>query len=289
MLPHTQPRNNLKSSLKIALIYLACGLLWIFLSDRILFQLFNYTSEDLTLIQTAKGFFYIAVTAILLHYIVERFYNELGNKLRKLTQTNTALEESEKRYSDLFHLSPLPLWVYDCATLKFLAVNEAAIAQYGYSRDEFLSKTIIDIRPKEEIPNLMNVVETSKGEGQFVLRGVFRHTKKDREIVTVEIRSNDVVYKGVKAKVVLVNDITERMSYTAAIEKQNEKLQEIAHMQSHVVRAPLATLMGFVHLLEDCSVSKDEKEEINKNILHSAAELDSVIKQISEKANNIVA
>lgn len=274
----------MKTSLKIALIYLACGLLWIFLSDRILFSVFNYSSEELTRIQTFKGFFYIGVTALLLYYIVDCFYKKLGNKLEKLEKVNTALEESEKRYSDLFHLSPSPLWVYDCATLRFLAVNEAAITQYGYSRDEFLTKTIIDIRPKDEVPQLMKVVQMSNGEGQFTFRGMFRHVKKSGEIVSVEIRSNDIIYNGLKAKVVLVSDITERINYTAAIEKQNEKLREIAHMQSHVVRAPLATMMGFVHLLEDRSIANDEKKEIHKNILHSATELDNVIKKISAKA-----
>jgi PAS domain S-box-containing protein len=278
----------LKSSLKIALIYLACGLLWIFLSDRFLYSILNYSGEELTRIQTFKGFFYIGVTAVLLFYIVNSFYKKLGNKLKKLEETNTALEESEKRYSDLFRYSPLPLWVYDCATLRFMAVNEAAIAQYGYSKEEFLSKTIIDIRPREEVPKLMGVIEGGKHEGQFALRGVFKHIKKSGEVVTVEIRSNDMIYKGVKAKVVLVNDITERMNYTAAIEKQNAKLQEIAHMQSHVVRAPLATLMGFVHLLEEGSVANDEKKEIHKNILQSASDLDNIIKDISEKASEVI-
>ncbi len=273
----------MKPASKIALVYLICGLLWIFLSDNLLLYILNLNTEELTVIQTYKGFFYIGVTAILLHLILNRFYRALGNKVKKLELANEALEESEKRYSDLFRLSPLPLWVYDCATLRFLAVNEAAVNQYGYSREEFLSMTVIDIRPKDEVPKLMDTIESNKGEGQFVFRGVFKHIKKGGEIVTVEIRSNDVMYRGMKAKVVLVNDITERMNYTSAIEKQNEKLQEIAHMQSHVVRAPLATMMGFVHLLEDINVSDEEKQEINKNILHSATELDNVIKEISGK------
>lgn len=273
----------MKGSLKITLIYLACGLLWIFLTDRFLREVFNYNSE-VSVFQTYKGFFFVAFTALLLFCLVNWFYKQLAAKVSKLEEINSALEESEKRYSDLFRLSPLPLWVYDCATLRFLAVNEAAVNQYGYCREEFLSKTIIDIRSKNELPKLMETMQTSKAEGQFVYRGIFNHIKKSGEVVTVEIRSNDMMYRGMKAKVVLVNDITERMNYTAAIEKQNEKLKEIAHMQSHVVRAPLATLMGFAHMLEDINVADDEKQQINKNILHSAKELDNVIKEISGKA-----
>lgn len=272
----------MKGSLKITLIYLACGLLWIFLTDRFLRNVLDDDSP-LSWFQTYKGVFFVAFTALLLFCLVNWFYKQLAGKVKKLEENKSALEESEKRYSDLFRLSPLPLWVYDCATLRFLAVNEAAVNQYGYSREEFLSMTIIDIRPKDEVPKLMDTIESNKGEGQFVFRGVFKHIKKGGEIVTVEIRSNDVMYRGMKAKVVLVNDITERMNYTSAIEKQNEKLQEIAHMQSHVVRAPLATMMGFVHLLEDVNVTDEEKQQINKNILHSATELDNVIKEISGK------
>lgn len=272
----------MKGSLKITLIYLACGLLWIFLTDRFLRDVLDDDSP-LSWFQTYKGVFFVAFTALLLFCLVNWFYKQLAGKVSKLEEINAALEDSEKRYSDLFRLSPLPLWVYDCATLRFLAVNDAATTQYGYSREEFLDKTIIDIRPKEELPKLIETMETSKAEGQFVFRGIFKHIKKNGEIVTVEIRSNEVMYRGMKAKVVLVNDITDRMNYTSAIEKQNERLREIAHMQSHVVRAPLATLMGFVQLLEDVTVSEEEKHQINKNILQSAKELDDVIKEISGK------
>jgi PAS domain S-box-containing protein len=279
----------LKPAVKIALIYLSCGLLWILLSDRLLSAICRKNEALLTQMQTYKGFFFVAFTSMLLYLLVKRFYRNISNEIQKLEVANKALEESEKRYGDLFRLSPLPLWVYDCATLRFLTVNEAAVTQYGYSKEEFLSKTIVDIRPPEEIPRLMDVVKSVGADGKFALRGVFRHLKKNGEIVTVEIRSNDIIYKGLKAKVVLVNDITERLNYTTAIERQNSKLHEIAYMQSHVVRAPLATLMGFIHLLEDCSLPEEEKEEIHENILRSASELDNVIKNISSMANEVTA
>jgi PAS domain S-box-containing protein len=276
----------LKPASKIAIIYLVCGLLWIFFSDRILCAMLNCQASELTQYQTYKGFFFIASTAALLYLLASRLYKALYGKLESVKQAKEAMEESEKRYSDLFRLSPLPIWVYDCATLRFLAVNEAATNQYGYSREEFLAKTIIDIRPKDEVPKLMETMETSKSEGQFVFRGIFKHIKKSGEIVTVEIRSNDVIYQGRKAKVVLVNDISERINYIADIEAKNEKLQQIAHLQSHVVRAPLATMMGFAQLLEDIDVSEEEKRQINKNILQSAKELDDVIKEISVRTQS---
>jgi len=71
-------------------------------------------------------------------------------------QAEDALKASEERYRMMFEANPHPMWVYDQETLDFLAVNEAATAHYGYSREEFLRMTIKDIRPPEEIPALMD-------------------------------------------------------------------------------------------------------------------------------------
>ena len=62
-----------------------------------------------------------------------------------------ALKDSERRYRTLFESNPHPMWVYDVESLKFLTVNDAAVAHYGYSREEFLAMTIMDIRPVEDI------------------------------------------------------------------------------------------------------------------------------------------
>src|SRR5215813_5635950 len=73
-------------------------------------------------------------------------------------QAEAIVRESEERYHKLFDLNPQPTWVYDRETLRFLAVNDAAIANYGYSRSEFLSLTIRDIRPSEDAPALLKAV-----------------------------------------------------------------------------------------------------------------------------------
>ena len=70
--------------------------------------------------------------------------------------------ESEQGYRLLFDSNPHPMWIYDRETLAFLAVNDAAILSYGYSREEFLAKTIKDIRPPEDIPSLLEKVSEVK-------------------------------------------------------------------------------------------------------------------------------
>jgi PAS domain S-box-containing protein len=125
-----------------------------------------------------------------------------------------SLRESEKRYRRLFDSNPLPMWVYDLETLRFLAVNKAAIQGYGYSQKEFLSMTIKDIRPAEDIPALLNVVgNISPG---LEVAGIWRHRKKDGTVIDVEITTHSLIFDERRAEIVLANDITER--------KRNEEM-----------------------------------------------------------------
>lgn len=197
------------------------------------------------------------------------------------------LKDSEQRYADLFHFSPQPMWVYDVETLRFLDVNEAAILSYGYSYQEFLSMSIRDIRPKEDIPLLQQTLMRPSKQEEVFFRGEFRHLKKNGEIIYVDLRSSSIVYNSRAAKIILSNDVTANKIHLTAIEQQNEKLKEIAWLQSHVVRAPLARMMGLTHLLIDDELPEPEYREYLNEILNSAHELDTIIKDIVHKAQGI--
>ena len=120
-----------------------------------------------------------------------------------------ALRESEEHYRSLFENNPLPMWVYDLETLAFLAVNDAAVHHYGYSREEFLSMTIKDIRPSEDVPALLgNVLKVDRGMDEA---GVWRHRRKDGTVISVEITSHEMAFAGRRAELVLANDVTERL------------------------------------------------------------------------------
>jgi PAS domain S-box-containing protein len=201
-------------------------------------------------------------------------------------KTLQALAESEKRYSDLFQLSPQPMFVYDMDSLAYLDVNNAAIIHYGYSREEFLSMTVLDIRPAEDIPLVQRTMSEQQEKERVKLHGIFRHRKKNGELIQVDIQSNQINYQGVKAKVVLANDVTERVRYIMAIEAQNEKLREISWMQSHVIRAPLSRIMGLVPLLATPATDKEQKQ-IYDYLIASANELDSVIRSITKATTTI--
>jgi PAS domain S-box-containing protein len=314
------------------------------------------------------------------------------------------LRISEEKYRDLFYLHPLPLWLYDIQTYRFLDVNEAAIRHYGYTKEEFLRMTIKDIRPAEDVDELVKHLSASAFNGAYA-SGTFRHRKKGGELINVEVRSNNVNFNGQRARLIISTDITEKVelertinrsekrfkamvqegsdlinildtqgayiyaspasasmigkqpeevigshaihfiheddqemigkllssilttrriqtppyrfrlpsgeyrwlqslgtnllddpavrgivvnskditdsvNYIHAIEQQNTRLREIAWTQSHVVRAPLSRLMGLIEVINLQPENKEFHLEMLNHVLHSAHELDGVIKTI---------
>lgn len=204
--------------------------------------------------------------------------------------TFSQLEESQHQYKELFQLSPLPKWVYNSETFEILDANEAAILHYGYSHEEFLKMKLTDFQIQEEPMFLeREVTQKLKNNTSFLAEDIHRHKKKNEEIIFVEIKSKALKFHGLNAMVITANDITFRKRYLETIEKQNAKLKEIAWIQSHVVRAPLARLMGLMHLIEN---NRDQYLPIDSNeltqlILATAGELDGIIKEIIKKSERI--
>ncbi len=123
-------------------------------------------------------------------------------------KAEAALQRQEEEYRLLFNAQPNPAWVYDPETLAFLAVNDAAIRHYGYSREEFLGMTILDIRPKEEIPAMR---EANKQTGSGVQsRGIWRHCRKNGEIILADVFSASTQFKNRTSKLVIAIDVTEQ-------------------------------------------------------------------------------
>jgi two-component system cell cycle sensor histidine kinase/response regulator CckA len=138
-------------------------------------------------------------------------------------RSEQVLRETEERYRLLFESNPQAMWVYDRETLVFLAVNEAAIFHYGYSRDEFLSLTIKDIRAPEDVPVLLDNLSNENGINPA---GAWKHRKKDGTTIDVEIISHPLVFAGRDAKLVLAKDITERKRAEAALKETEEQLRQ---------------------------------------------------------------
>ena len=172
---------------------------------------------------------------------------------RKSTQ---ALYKSEEKYRYMFANHPQPMWIYDTETLRFLQVNKAAIFHYGYSEEEFLSMTLKDIRPAEDIPAMLHNVESTVKK--YDTSGEWKHIKKNGEIIWVEIVSHPISFNNRLAKHVLVKDITEKKKMIAELvsakekaEKANKLKTEFLAQMSHEIRSPINVTLSFASLIKD--------------------------------------
>ncbi|TAK08714.1 MAG: PAS domain S-box protein [Candidatus Manganitrophaceae bacterium] len=146
-------------------------------------------------------------------------------------QADERLRQSEEKYRLLFEDNPHPMWVFDLETLAFLAVNEAAVRHYGYSREEFLSMTIKDLTPTEDIPTLIEAlpqISTRIGPA-----GIWRNRKKDGTVIDVEMTSDIISFSGRRSKLVLANDVTERLLAEEALRRSEEQYRILFDRNPH--------------------------------------------------------
>jgi PAS domain S-box-containing protein len=211
------------------------------------------------------------------------------------------LRASEDRYRKLFELNPHPVWVYDRTTLEFLAVNKAAVQEYGYSQEEFLKMTLSDIRPLEDVPRLLEAVAANRDGKQNA--DVWRHRKKDGRIFDVEITSYSLAFAGREAGFVIAVDISarkrieeERQKFTASLETANRELdlrnrevERATHLKSkflasmsHELRTPLNAIVGFSDLLAEQTAGElnDKQKRFVNHIKQGSAHLLQLINDI---------
>lgn len=134
----------------------------------------------------------------------------------------------------LFEKSPTPMWLFDLETLRFLDVNDAAIAYYGYKRGEFLAMTILDIRPTEDVPGFARQMEEDLATDRPAIR---RHVTKSGETVYVTIRAFDATYRGKAARLVYSIDLTTQFETEQRLRESEATLQvaqEVAHLGSYI-------------------------------------------------------
>src|SRR5215208_8097811 len=141
------------------------------------------------------------------------------------TRIEEALRKSEAQYRLLFESNPQAMWVYDLATLRFLAVNDAAVRHYGYSRAEFLDMTIKDIRPAEDVALLEKYLAGDSPDLDHA--GEWRHKKKDGTVIIVNVTANRLNFGGRAAEFVLVRDVTEQKKAETALRISEDRYRDL--------------------------------------------------------------
>ena len=190
------------------------------------------------------------------------------------------LQQNEEKYRFMFANNPQPMWIYDLETLSFLEINDAAIYHYGYLREEFLSMTLKDIRPKEDLDDFFGNISQVGENLNFA--GEWRHLKKNGEIITVEINSHFITFNNRKARHVMANDITERKLAEDELKKSEEKFKNA------VMNAPFPIMIhsekGEVLLINDTwqditGYSHQEIPTIEKWTLQAYGEKMSIVNE----------
>jgi two-component system CheB/CheR fusion protein len=184
-----------------------------------------------------------------------------------------AVAETEARYRVLFERNPGPMWVYDLETLQFLAINQAAIDHYGYSRAQFLSMKLEDIRPPEEIEPFLAAHAGKKAlleAGVLLHPGVFRHRKKDGAVISVDIAVSKVDICGRALGLVLATDVTDQMALQTQLTKArrdaetaNTAKDRFLAILSHELRTPLTPILAAISAADP---KRDTREEVGRRV-----------------------
>jgi two-component system, cell cycle sensor histidine kinase and response regulator CckA len=155
----------------------------------------------------------------------ERLVYAVARDITEQKRAEERLRASEEWYRLLFDANPLPMWVYDIETLAFVAVNDAAVKHYGYSRAEFLGMRITDIRPDEELPKLLAAArapDLPEFDG-----GVWQHRTKDGRTISVEVVTHALTVLDRPARLTLAHDVTERHRAERELRQTNDTLQTL--------------------------------------------------------------
>ena len=205
--------------------YFTVGSLWIVLSDALVAAV----STDAGWLQAAqrfKGFAYIGITTEGLVLLFRIGYRHLLAARQRATA-------SDLQVQDLFLKHPMPMWVFDPQTLRFLTVNNAAVAVYGFTRDEFLAMSAKDIRPADQVASFLGALHSRlDGHGQ---PGVFQHRTKHGATLLARITEHSIEYHRRPAMMVMAEDVTEEVQLQQAVQRQQEQFRQLHQSLGEVV------------------------------------------------------
>jgi PAS domain S-box-containing protein len=248
---------------KIYILIFITGLCWASCSDFLISGLEKDTPHFyLECLRMVNNVLLFGITAFFLYKNIQKQQHQL--------------KISEAQYRSLFESNPNPMWLFHRETYVFVAVNDAAVAKYGFCKEEFLKMVIWDIRPSEDIGPLMATLKTSHPDTSEM--GMWRHIKKSGEVFWVSITMHDITFDQQRCSMVMATDMTEivtneqklRLAYQnekdlnnklednyQVILSQHATLQEIAWSNSHELRKPVCSVLGLVGLLKEAATEEE--------------------------------
>jgi PAS domain S-box-containing protein len=189
--------------------------------------------------------------------------------LQDVTENKKAEEElkiSEHKYKLLFESNPLPMWMLSLPAYEFIDVNNAALLQYGYTKEEFLKLSILDLRLSEDVPLFTKLSDTNF---RGVYRaGVWRHKKKNGSIIFVDIITHDFIYNQQATRLVLANDITEKYKAEEKLKESYESIRQLTEHLHKVREEERAHMAREIHdeLGQQLTVLKMDVSWLNKRV-----------------------
>jgi two-component system cell cycle sensor histidine kinase/response regulator CckA len=195
-------------------------------------------------------------------------------------RSEDALRKNEEMFRLLFTFNPLPTWVMDRESLRFLEVNEAAVVQYGYSQNEFKRMSVLDLRPEEEQARYLDQLNRIPDEGLY--HGHWKHRKKDGKVIQVETISHQLEYAGRRVRLVVAQDISERHLLEQQL-RQSQKMEAVGRLAggvAHDFNNLLMVIKGHTELLLNVLPSEEKYSRKIEQIDRAADRASTLTRQL---------
>lgn len=215
------------SALRVTLGYAAAATLWLLGGDLLCVMLFP-EAVDVRVVHALLGAGFVLLSASVLFFALRRDQRQRAAMLQQL-------ERSERDYRLVFDASPNPMYFFALDDLRFLAVNQAMVELYGYSREELLRMTLADIRPETSLPHFYSDLARARTHPGELWIGHYRHRRHDGSEFDVEIYSHVTRFGERPARLVMALDISDRVAAQRALQASEERYRELVELMPEAV------------------------------------------------------